>query len=70
MPRQTSRDLRNESRFEVLHALFELGPSTRQEITRHTGLSPATVATIVSQFLAEGVLRIATMERRTVGRPY
>ena len=70
VPRQTSRDLRNESRFEVLHALFELGPSTRQEIARHTGLSTATVATLVTEFLAEGVLRIATMERRTVGRPY
>lgn len=70
MPRQTSRDLRNESRFEVLHALFELGPSTRQEIAQHTGLSTATVATLVTEFLAEGVLRIATLERRTVGRPY
>jgi predicted NBD/HSP70 family sugar kinase len=69
VPRQTSRDLRNESRFEVLHALFELGPSTRQEIARHTGLSTATVATLVTEFLSEGVLR-ATMERRTVGRPY
>jgi predicted NBD/HSP70 family sugar kinase len=70
MPRQTSRDLRNESRFEVLRALFELGPSTRQEIARHTRLSTATVATLVTEFLSEGVLRIAAMERRTVGRPY
>ncbi|TDD27763.1 ROK family transcriptional regulator [Kribbella turkmenica] len=70
MPRQTSRDLRNESRFEVLHALFSLGPSTRQEIAKHTGLSTATVATLVTQFLAEGVLRIATVEQNTVGRPY
>ncbi|TDO31015.1 putative NBD/HSP70 family sugar kinase [Kribbella sp. VKM Ac-2527] len=70
MPRQTSRDLRNESRFEVLHALFELGPSTRQELAKHTGLSTATVATLVAEFLSEGVLRIATVERSTVGRPY
>ena len=70
MPRQTSRDLRNESRFEVLHALFSLGPSTRQEIAKHTGLSTATVATLVTQFMAEGVLRIATVEQNTVGRPY
>jgi predicted NBD/HSP70 family sugar kinase len=70
LPRQTSRDLRNESRFEVLHALFSLGPSTRQEIAKHTGLSTATVATLVTQFMAEGVLRIATVEQNTVGRPY
>jgi predicted NBD/HSP70 family sugar kinase len=70
LARQTSRDLRNESRFEVLHALFSLGPSTRQEIAKHTGLSTATVATLVTQFMAEGVLRIATVEQNTVGRPY
>jgi predicted NBD/HSP70 family sugar kinase len=68
--RRTSRDLRKESRFEVLHALFELGPSTRQGLARHTGLSTATVATLVNEFLSEGVLRIATVERSTVGRPY
>jgi predicted NBD/HSP70 family sugar kinase len=68
--RRTSRDLRSESRFEVLHALFELGPSTRQELARHTGLSTATVATLINEFLSEGVLRIATVERSAVGRPY
>jgi predicted NBD/HSP70 family sugar kinase len=68
--RRTARDLRNENRFEVLHALFELGPSTRQELARHTGLSTATVATLVTEFLSEGVLRIATVERSSVGRPY
>lgn len=70
MSRRTARDLRNESRFEVLHALLELGPSTRQELARHTGLSTATVATLVTEFLSKGVLRIATVERSTVGRPY
>ncbi|MBA4861714.1 ROK family transcriptional regulator [Streptomyces sp. PSKA54] len=67
--RRTARDLRNENRFEVLHALFELGPSTRQELARHTGLSSATVATLVTEFLSEGVLHIATVERNTGGRP-
>ncbi len=28
------------------------------------------MATLVTEFLSEGVLRIATLERRTVGRPY
>ncbi|MDN0199225.1 ROK family transcriptional regulator [Streptomyces sp. S.PNR 29] len=69
MARRTARDLRNENRFEVLHALFELGPSTRQELARHTGLSTATVATLVTEFLSEGVLHIATVERNTGGRP-
>ncbi|MEV6109925.1 ROK family protein [Streptomyces sp. NPDC051940] len=68
--RRTARDLRNENRFEVLHALFERGPSTRQELTRHTGLSAATVATLVTEFLTEEILQIATVERTGVGRPY
>lgn len=67
--RRTARDLRSENRFEVLHALFELGASTRQELARRTGLSPATVATLVTEFLSEGVLRIATVENNTGGRP-
>ncbi|MBO1330700.1 ROK family protein [Streptomyces sp. VRA16 Mangrove soil] len=70
MARRTARDLRNENRFEVLHALFERGPSTRQELTRHTGLSAATVATVVTEFVVEEVLEIATVEKNTVGRPY
>ncbi|QNP69212.1 ROK family transcriptional regulator [Streptomyces roseirectus] len=68
--RHTARDLRSENRFEVLHALFDLGPSSRQELARHTGLSQATVTTLVGEFLSEGVLTIAARERTGVGRPY
>ncbi|WP_246561557.1 ROK family transcriptional regulator [Streptomyces roseirectus] len=70
MARHTARDLRSENRFEVLHALFDLGPSSRQELARHTGLSQATVTTLVGEFLSEGVLTIAARERTGVGRPY
>ncbi|SDN55135.1 Sugar kinase of the NBD/HSP70 family, may contain an N-terminal HTH domain [Streptomyces sp. cf386] len=70
MARHTARDLRSENRFEVLHALFDLGPSSRQELARHTGLSQATVTTLAGEFLAEGVLHIAAVERNAVGRPY
>lgn len=70
MARHTARDVRSENRFEVLHALFDLGPSSRQELARHTGLSQATVTTLVAGFLAEGVLHIAAVERNAVGRPY
>lgn len=70
MARRTARDLRNENRFEVLHALFELGPSTRQELAGRTGLSAATVRTLVNEFLSEDVLRVAAVERNAAGRPY
>ncbi|WP_416971145.1 ROK family protein [Streptomyces sp. 4F14] len=70
MARHTAQDLRSENRFAVLHALFDLGPSSRQELARHTGLSQATVTTLVGEFLAEGVLVITARERGGVGRPY
>ncbi|MEU6353518.1 ROK family protein [Streptomyces sp. NPDC047072] len=70
MARHSARDVRSENRFEVLHALFDLGPSSRQELARHTGLSQATVTTLAGEFLAEDVLRIAAVERKRVGRPY
>ncbi|KUO05304.1 MarR family transcriptional regulator [Streptomyces caeruleatus] len=66
MARHTARDVRGENRFEVLHALFDLGPSSRQELARHTGLSQATVTTLVGGFLAEGVPHIAAVERHAV----
>lgn len=70
MARHTARDVRGENRFEVLRALFDLGASSRQELARHTGLSQATVTTLVGEFLSEGVLAIAARERGGVGRPY
>ncbi|MFG3340207.1 ROK family protein [Glycomyces sp. NPDC048151] len=63
--RRTSRDIRSESRLDVLHALLAAGEASRGDLAASTGLSNATVATVVSDLLEEG---IATEARRTGGR--
>lgn len=70
MARRTARDIRSESRFEVLHALFALGPSTRMELARESGLSLATVSTLTSELISEGVVRVAETVSTGVGRPH
>ncbi|MDN3238388.1 ROK family transcriptional regulator [Glycomyces tritici] len=63
--RRTSRDIRSESRLDVLHALLAAGEASRGDLAASTGLSNATVATVVSDLLEGG---IATEARRTGGR--
>ncbi|HMR50566.1 MAG TPA: ROK family protein [Arachnia sp.] len=67
--RRTSRDIRIQSRLDVLHALLPVETSTRAQIARATGLSVATVATLVSELLAEGVLVEAGLDTPRAGRP-
>ncbi|MFT3888732.1 MAG: ROK family transcriptional regulator [Arachnia sp.] len=67
--RRSSRDIRRESRLDVLHALLPAETSTRAEVARATGLSVATVATLVSELLAEGVVVEAGLDGSGAGRP-
>lgn len=67
--KRSSRDIRSESRLDVLHALLSLGESTRNELARTTGLSLATVATVVSELLGEGIVVEAGLSASGVGRP-
>lgn len=69
MSRRTARDLRSESRMAVLRAFFTLRTATRQELSQHTGLSVATVSTLVKEFLSAGVVQIEAMVSTGVGRP-
>lgn len=66
MPRRTSRDIRSESRLDVLHAVLAAGGTTRNEVAQATGLSMATVATVVGELITEGIL---SETRDTAGRP-
>ena len=50
------RSLRQQNRERVVEALRELGVASRAEIARHTGLSPATVSTLVTQLRDSGVV--------------
>ncbi|AEE47734.1 ROK family transcriptional regulator [Cellulomonas fimi] len=67
--KRSSRDIRSESRLDVLHALLSLGESTRNELARRTGLSLATVATVVSELIGEGLVVEAGLAATGVGRP-
>jgi predicted NBD/HSP70 family sugar kinase len=67
--RRTSRDIRSESRLDVLHALLTAGEASRNDLVRGTGLSPATVATVVSDLLEGGVVTEARLTSGRIGRP-
>ncbi|MBE1876077.1 ROK family transcriptional regulator [Myceligenerans pegani] len=68
-PRRTSRDIRSESRLDVLHAVLVAGETTRNEVTRVTGLSPSTVATVVGELITEGIVAETKRTAGRVGRP-
>lgn len=67
--RRTSRDIRSESRLDVLHAVLAAGEITRNEIAGATGLSPATVATVVGELIAESIVAETKLTVGRVGRP-
>ncbi len=69
MPKRTSRDIRNESRFALLRGLYALRTATRQELASATGLSFATISSIVGELIEAGVLVEAGREDSGGGRP-
>lgn len=69
VPRRTSRDIRSDSRLDVLHAVLSASETTRNEIVQVTGLSSATVATVVGELLTEGIVVETRITVGRVGRP-
>ncbi len=65
----TTRDIRDANGLQILHQLLLHKTSTRQELSRLTGLSTATVAALVSTMLADGVVVETGSETPLVGRP-
>ena len=53
MATKTSKDIRNESRFMVLRAVYSGGTVSRAQVAAETGLSPATVNTLVGELVHE-----------------
>ncbi len=51
-----SDDLRNENRRRVLDTLRMNGPSTPSRLSKSTGLSPASISTLSSQMIDQGIL--------------
>lgn len=69
MAAKSSKDIRSESRFMVLRSVYVHGTVTRAQISAETGLSPATVTTLVGELVDEGVLREAGQISSQGGRP-
>lgn len=64
-------NLRDEGRVRVLRALHDHGPTSRPDLINWTGLSRATVAGVVAELIASGVLEESddTTGARRTGRP-
>lgn len=69
LARRTSRDIRSESRLDVLHALLAAGEASRRDLARVTGLSTATVATVMGDLLTGGFVTEVRTETGGIGRP-
>jgi predicted NBD/HSP70 family sugar kinase len=67
--RTTIRDVSRSNRSRVLRELYFRGPSSRPRLSRDTGLSAATVGTIVGDLCAEGIMLEAGLDEPQVGRP-
>ncbi|GAA3787990.1 ROK family transcriptional regulator [Streptomyces chiangmaiensis] len=65
----TSRDIRTANRYEVLRQIIARSPTSRQELAAATGLSLATVATLVGELLDLGMLTEVGFEDSAGGRP-
>ncbi|RKN05808.1 ROK family protein [Streptomyces radicis] len=67
--RTTSRDIRTANRYRVLRQAIADSPASRPRLAEATGLSPATVATLVGELLDQRMLVDAGFEDSGGGRP-
>ncbi|MFE1249566.1 ROK family transcriptional regulator [Streptomyces sp. NPDC058766] len=67
--KRTSRDIRTANRYEVLRQIIAESPTSRQELAAATGLSLATVATLVGELLDLRVITEVGFEDSAGGRP-
>ncbi|MDB5075964.1 MAG: family transcriptional regulator [Chloroflexi bacterium] len=67
--RSTVRDLRRRNRRVVLERIYVNGQISRLAVSGQTGLSAATVANVVAELLAEGIVAGAGSEESEGGRP-
>jgi predicted NBD/HSP70 family sugar kinase len=67
--KRTSRDIRTANRYGVLRQIIARSPTSRQELAAATGLSLATVATLVGELLGLGMLTEVGFEDSAGGRP-
>ncbi|MDQ0937317.1 putative NBD/HSP70 family sugar kinase [Streptomyces turgidiscabies] len=69
MVKRTSRDIRTANRYEVLRQIIAHSPTSRQELATASGLSLATVATLVGELLELRMITEVGFEDSAGGRP-
>jgi predicted NBD/HSP70 family sugar kinase len=69
MAKRTARDIRRNNRQEVLREVIAASPVSRRELAQATGLSVATVATLVGELQDRGMLAEVGFEDSAGGRP-
>ncbi len=67
--RWTVRDLRRDNRSVLLSALYFDRPSSRQDLSEATGLSPASVSNVIRELIGEGIVLEAGSVDSDGGRP-
>ena len=67
--RGTVRDLRRDNRSVLLWSLYFDQPRSRQDLSRSTGLSPASVSNVVRDLIDEGIVIEAGSVDSDGGRP-
>ncbi|HEY6493810.1 MAG TPA: ROK family protein [Trebonia sp.] len=67
--RGTVRDLRRENRAAVLWSLYLSRPRSRPELSAATGLSPASVTSVVRELIDEGIVIETGLAESDGGRP-
>src|SRR4051794_9720613 len=67
--KRTSRDIRTANRYGVLRQIIAQSPTSRQELAAATGLSLATVATLVGELLDLRMITEVGFEDSDGGRP-
>ncbi|MEU9278452.1 ROK family protein [Streptomyces sp. NPDC048341] len=67
--KRTSRDIRTANRYEVLRQIIAQSPTSRQTLAAATGLSVATVATLVGELLDLRMITEVGFEDSAGGRP-
>ncbi len=65
----TTRSIRDANRFAVLRGIYSLVTPTRKELVELTGLSSATISTVVTELLSTGLLVESGRQESGGGRP-
>ena len=69
MKPKTTRELRRGNLTTLLRLIYFHEPINRQELSRRSGLSPATVTNLVTQMVEQGLVEQAGIEQSNGGRP-